>query len=354
MQFHPMPKPVLGCVGSLLAVFMESFTVLSFIFRRLLSAIPFTLMVSMTIFILIQLPPGDFVDSYAASLAAAGEHVDAAMMADMRHRFGLDQPVIVQYFKWITGVVQGDFGYSFEWNAPVSQLLGERMGLTFALTISTLLLSWAIALPIGIYSAVRRYSLFDYGFTLLGFICLAVPVFLMALVLMYLGVKYFGHDVTGLFSADYANAPWSWGRVLDLLSHIWIPVLLLGAEASAALIRIMRANLIDQLHMPYVVTARAKGLSEIRLLLKYPVRTALNPFVSTLGWTVPRLVSGAVIASIVLNLPTAGPLLFQSLLSQDIYLSGAFLLLLCLMTVIGTLLSDVLLVIIDPRIRLEH
>lgn len=327
---------------------------LSFIFRRMLSAIPFIFMVSLTVFVLIQLPPGDFVDSYAASLAASGEHVDAAMLADMRHRFGLDQPLIVQYFHWMAGVVQGDFGYSFEWNAPVSQLLGERMGLTLILTISTLILSWAIALPIGIYSAVRRYSVFDYIFTLIGFVSLAVPAFLLALVLMYLGVKYFGQDVTGLFSAEYANAPWSWGRVKDLLSHLWIPVIILGSEASAALIRIMRANLIDQLHMPYVVTARAKGLSEVKLLLKYPVRIALNPFVSTLGWTIPRLVSGAVIASIVLNLPTAGPLLFQSLLAQDIYLSGAFLLLLCLMTVIGTLLSDILLVILDPRIRLEQ
>lgn len=328
---------------------------LSFILRRLLSAIPFFFLVSLTVFVLIQLPPGDFVDSYAAKLAANGETIDAAQLVQMRHSFGLDQPLLLQYGAWIFGILtRGDFGYSFEWNAPVSSLIGERMGLTLILTGLTLVLSWVIALPVGIYSAVRRYSPLDYVFTLSSFLFLAVPVFLTALVLMFLAVRFFGLDVTGLFSAEQANAPWSWARVLDLLSHLWIPALILGAEASAALVRIMRANLIDQLHMPYVVTARAKGVSELRLLLKYPVRIALNPYVSTLGWTIPRLVSGAVIASIVLNLPTAGPLLYQALLSQDIYLSGAFLLLLCLMTIFGTLLSDLLLVLLDPRIRLEQ
>lgn len=326
---------------------------LSYIFRRMLSAIPFMFMVSLTVFILIQLPPGDFVDSYAASLSASGEVIDAATLADMRHRFGLDQNIMVQYFHWIAGVVQGDFGYSFEWNSPVSKLLGERMGLTLVLSISTLMLTWAIALPIGIYSAVRRYSVGDYVFTLIGFIGLAVPQFLLALVMMFLGVKYFGHDVTGLFSPEYANAEWSWDRWMDLLSHLWIPMIILGTAASASLIRIMRANLIDQLYMPYVVTARAKGLSETKLLLKYPVRIALNPFVSSIGWILPNLISGAVITSIVLNLQTVGPQLYQSLLSQDIYLSGAILLLICLLTVVGMLISDILLVILDPRIRFE-
>ncbi|MEC5397699.1 ABC transporter permease [Uliginosibacterium sp. H1] len=331
----------------------ESCPVLNYIFKRLLSAIPFMFLVSLTVFVLIQLPPGDFVTSWAAQAAAAGEEVTPAMMEEMRRRFGLDQPLIVQYFAWIGGVVQGNFGYSFEWNAPVATLLGERMGLTLVVTVSTLILSWCIALPVGIYSAVRRYSLLDYSFTFIAFVSLAVPGFLIALILMYMSVKLFNADVTGLFSPEYANAPWSWGRVKDLMAHMWIPVIILGTEASASLIRIMRANLIDQLHMPYVVTARAKGLTETKLLLKYPVRIALNPFVSTLGWTVPRLVSGAVIVSIVLNMPIAGPMLMQSLLSQDIYLSGAFLLLLCLMTVIGTLLSDILLVVLDPRIRVQ-
>ncbi len=327
---------------------------LSYIFRRLLSAIPFMFLVSLTVFILIQLPPGDFVDSWAAMKASSGEVVDPAQMADMRHRYGLDQNIMIQYFHWIIGVLQGDFGYSFEWNSPVSALIGERMNLTLILSVGTLFVTWAIALPIGIYSAVRRYSVGDYFFTFIGFIGLAVPHFLIALVLMFLAVKYWSLDVTGLFSAEFANAEWSWARFVDLLHHLWIPMIILGLGSTASLIRIMRANLIDQLYMPYVVTARAKGLTEVRLLMKYPVRIALNPFVSTIGMILPHLVSGAVITSIVLNLPTAGPLLYTSLLSQDIYLSGAFLLLLCMMTVVGTLISDILLVILDPRIRLEQ
>lgn len=319
----------------------------------MLSAIPFMFMVSLTVFILIQLPPGDFVDSYAASLSASGEVIDAATLADMRHRFGLDQNILIQYFHWIAGIVQGDFGYSFEWNKPVSELIWDRLGLTLVLSICTLMLTWMIALPIGIYSAVRRYSIGDYFFTLVGFVGLAVPQFLLALVMMFVAVKYYSHDVTGLFSPEYANAPWSWGRWMDLLSHLWIPMIILGTAASASLIRIMRANLIDQLYMPYVVTARAKGLSEVKLLLKYPVRIALNPFVSSIGWILPNLISGAVITSIVLNLQTVGPQLYQSLLSQDIYLSGAILLLICLLTVVGMLISDILLVILDPRIRFE-
>ena len=326
---------------------------LRYIGRRLLATIPFMLLVSLTVFVLIQLPPGDFVTSYAAKLAASGETVDATTIADMRARFGLDQPMLVQYFHWIGGVLQGDFGYSFEWQAPVVDLIGERMMLTLVLALLTLVFTWAVALPIGIYSAVRKYSLGDYVFTLIGFIGLAAPNFLLAIILMYVAVVEFGQDVTGLFSPEYVNAAWSWGKVVDLLQHLWIPIIILGASSAASLIRIMRANLIDQLYQPYVITARAKGLKERTLLFRYPIRLALNPFISTLGWTIPHLVSGAVITSIILNLPTAGPLLLQSLLSQDIYLSGAFLLLLCLMTVIGTLLSDILLVLVDPRIRFD-
>jgi peptide/nickel transport system permease protein len=326
---------------------------LRFVLRRLLATIPFVFLVSLTVFVLIQLPPGDFVTSYAAKLAASGETVDATAIADMRARFGLDQPMLVQYFHWIGGVLQGDFGYSFEWQAPVVDLIGERMTLTLVLALLTLVFTWAVALPIGIYSAVRKYSLGDYVFTLIGFIGLAAPNFLLAIILMYVAVVEFGQDVTGLFSPEYVNAAWSWGKVVDLLQHLWIPIIILGASSAASLIRIMRANLIDQLYQPYVITARAKGLKERTLLFRYPIRLALNPFISTLGWTIPHLVSGAVITSIILNLPTAGPLLLQSLLSQDIYLSGAFLLLLCLMTVIGTLLSDILLVLVDPRIRFD-
>jgi peptide/nickel transport system permease protein len=324
-----------------------------FIARRLLGMIPFIFLVSVAVFLLIKLTPGDFVSNYAASLAASGETVDDSMLADMRMRLGLDQPVLVQYWDWISGVARGDFGYSFEWQQPVVSLIGERIGLTLILSVATLFFTWAIALPIGVYSAVRRYSFGDYFFTLVGFIGLAVPGFLMALILMFVGVSVFHTDVGGLFSPAFANAPWSWARVGDLASHLWVPMIILGTSGAASLIRIMRANLLDQLHQPYVDTARAKGLSEITLLIRYPIRVALNPFVSTLGFVLPQLVSGSVIISIVLNLPTAGPLLLQALLGQDQYLAGAFLLLLCSLTVFGTLLSDILLALLDPRIRYQ-
>ena len=315
--------------------------------------IPFIFLVSITVFLLIKLTPGDFVSNYAASLAASGETVDDSMLADMRTRYGLDQPVIVQYWDWISGVVKGDFGYSFQWQQPVVSLIGERIGLTLIMSVSTLFFTWAIALPIGVYSAVRRYSWGDYFFTMLGFLGLAIPGFLMALILMFVGVSVFHTDVGGLFSPEYANAPWSWERVVDLAKHLWVPMIILGTSGAASLIRIMRANLLDQLHQPYVDTARAKGLSEVTLLIRYPIRVALNPFVSTLGFVLPQLVSGSVIISIVLNLPTAGPLLLQALLGQDQYLAGAFLLLLCSLTVFGTLVSDILLALLDPRIRYQ-
>jgi peptide/nickel transport system permease protein len=324
-----------------------------FIARRLLGMIPFIFLVSITVFLLIKLTPGDFVSNYAASLAASGETVDDAMLASMRSRYGLDQPLLIQYWDWISGVARGDFGYSFEWQQPVVSLIGERIGLTLVLSLSTLFFTWAIALPIGVYSAVRRYSIGDYIFTFLGFVGLAVPGFLIGLVLMFVGVSVFHTDVGGLFSPAYTNAPWSIARVGDLLKHLWVPMIILGVSGAASLIRIMRANLLDQLNQPYVDTARAKGLSELTLLVRYPIRVALNPFVSTLGFILPQLVSGSVIISIVLNLPTAGPLLLQALLGQDQYLAGAFLLLLCAMTVIGTLLSDILLALLDPRIRFQ-
>jgi peptide/nickel transport system permease protein len=324
-----------------------------FITRRLLGMIPFIFLVSITVFLLIKLTPGDFVSNYAASLAASGETVDDAMLASMRARYGLDQPLLIQYWDWISGVARGDFGYSFEWQQPVVSLIGERIGLTLVLSLSTLFFTWAIALPIGVYSAVRRYSIGDYIFTFLGFVGLAVPGFLIGLVLMFVGVSVFHTDVGGLFSPTYTNAPWSIARVGDLLKHLWVPMIILGVSGAASLIRIMRANLLDQLNQPYVDTARAKGLSELTLLVRYPIRVALNPFVSTLGFILPQLVSGSVIISIVLNLPTAGPLLLQALLGQDQYLAGAFLLLLCAMTVIGTLLSDILLALLDPRIRFQ-
>lgn len=327
---------------------------LNYIFKRMLSAIPFMFMVSLTVFILIQLPPGDFVDSYAAAAASSGETISPEKMADLRHQFGLDRHILIQYFYWIGGIVTGNFGYSFEWQSPVKDLVGERIGLTLILSVAAMLFTWALALPIGVYSAVKRYSIGDYFFTFVGFIGLAVPNFLLALVMMFIASKYYNQDVTGLFSPEFQSADWSLARVNDLMHHLWIPMIIMGAASSAGLIRILRANLIDQLYMPYVVTARSKGLSEVKLLIKYPVRIALNPFVSSIGWILPNLVSGAVIISIVLNLPTVGPMLYQSLMSQDIYLSGTILLVVCLLTVVGTLLSDILLVILDPRIRLEQ
>jgi peptide/nickel transport system permease protein len=324
-----------------------------FILRRLLGMIPFIVLVSFTVFVLIKLPPGDFVSNYAANLSASGETVNQATLTQMRQEFGLNQPFLVQYWDWIDGVLHGNFGYSFEWQQPVSALIGERMGLTLILSISALLFTWAIALPIGVYSAVKRYSWGDYLFTFVSFLGLSVPGFLLGLVLMYVGITVFGENIGGLFSPQYLNAPWSWGRVLDLARHLWIPMVILGTSGSASLIRIMRANLIDQLHQPYVETARAKGLSELTLLIRYPIRVALNPFISTLGWVLPNLISGSVILSIVLNLPTAGPMLFDALLAQDQFLAGAFLLLLCSLTVLGTLLSDILLALLDPRIRVQ-
>jgi peptide/nickel transport system permease protein len=327
---------------------------IGFIVKRLLWMIPSLFAVSFLAFVLIQLPPGDYVTTYIATLAASNEIVDQNAAAELRARFGLDQPFIVQYLKWITGIVtRGDFGLSFEWQQPVSELIWERMALTLVVTTSTLLMTWAIAFPIGVYSAVRKYSIGDYVATFLGFLGLAIPSFLLALVLMYVAVVQFGQDVGGLFSPEYQTAPWSWAKVQDLLAHLWVPVIILATNGTASLIRIMRANMLDELHRPYVTTARAKGLSEFRLLLKYPVRLAINPFISTIGWLLPNLVSGALIVAVVLSLPTAGPLLLQSLMSQDMYLAGAFILLMCTLTLVGTLLSDLLLAAVDPRIRYD-
>jgi peptide/nickel transport system permease protein len=304
--------------------------------------------------VLIQLPPGDYVTTYIATLAASNEIVDQNTAADLRSRFGLDQPMIIQYWKWITNIIlYGDFGLSFEWQQPVSELIWERMSLTLVLTFSTLLLTWGIALPIGMFSAVKKYSIGDYVVTFFSFLGLAVPSFLLALVLMYFAAVEFGQSVGGLFSEQYQNAPWNFDKFIDFLQHLWIPVVILGVSGTASLIRVMRANMLDELNRPYVTTARAKGLSEFTLLVKYPMRLALNPFISTIAWLLPNLVSGSIIVAIVMSLPTAGPLLLQSLMSQDMYLAGAFILLICALTVVGSLISDILLALVDPRIRLE-
>lgn len=327
---------------------------LRFIAKRLLWMVPALFAVSFLAFVLIQLPPGDFVTSYVATLAASNEIVDQNAAAALRERFGLNDPMLVQYAKWIGGIItRGDFGLSFEWQQPVSDLIWERMALTLVLTLATLIATWAIALPIGVYSAVRKYSIGDYIVTSISFAGLAIPSFLLALVLMYVAAIEFGQDVSGLFSPAYEKAPWSIAKMWDLLQHLWIPVLILAVSGTASLIRVMRANMLDEIHKPYVTTARAKGLSEFRLLLKYPVRVALNPFISTLAWLLPNLVSGSIVVAIVLNLPTAAPLLLQSLMAQDMYLAGAFVLLICALTLIGSLISDILLALVDPRIRLE-
>jgi peptide/nickel transport system permease protein len=324
---------------------------LNYIIRRTLWAVPFMFAASIVAFALITLPPGDYVTTFAQTLSQSGDVVDSARLDALRERYGLDQPFIIQYFRWISGVLQGDFGISFEWQQPVSTLIWERLGLSFMLEISTLIFAWSVALPLGIYSAVKKYSVGDYIASVIGFIGLAVPNFLIALVLMYVAVVAFGADVSGLFSPEYRDAPWSWDKFLNLLAHIWIPVIILGTSTVASLMRIMRANLLDELNKPYVTTARAKGLTEFNLIMKYPVRLALNPFVSTIGWAFPQLISGAVITAYVLSLPTSGPLLLQALLAQDMYLAGAFILLLCCFSIIGMLVSDILLALVDPRIR---
>jgi peptide/nickel transport system permease protein len=322
-----------------------------FIIRRLILIVPTVFVISVISFIIIQLPPGDFLTSYVATLESSGQIVDDGEIEALRERYGLGDPVYVQYFKWISGVVQGDFGQSLQWNRPVAELIGERLSLTLVLSISSLLLIWAISFPIGVYSAVRQYSPGDYFFTFLSFVGLGIPNFLLALVLMWYAYSQFGTTVGGLFSNEYATAPWSVGKVFNLLEHLWIPTLVLSIGGVAGLIRIMRANLLDELHRPYVITARAKGATERHLILKYPVRVALNPFVSTVGWILPGIVSGSIIISVVLNLPTTGPLLLTALRSQDMYLAGAIILLLSILTVLGTFISDMLLAWLDPRIR---
>ncbi len=326
---------------------------LAFILRRLLIMIPTLFVISIVTFIVIQLPPGDYLTTYVANLQQTGETADEAVIESLRARYGLDKPLPVQYGKWIWGVVHGDFGQSFSYNKPVGELIWERLGLTVTISLITLVFTWIIAIPIGIYSATHQYKLFDYVFTFLGFIGMSAPGFMVALVLLYVSYAAFGTSVGGLFSEAFIDAPWTWAKVGDLLRHIWVPVAVLAVSGTAGLIREVRANLLDQLEMPYVVTARAKGLSEWRLLLKYPVRIAVNPIVSTIGWMLPGLLSGSVIVDIVLSLPTSGPLLLNALQEQDMYLAGSFVMLLSTLTVIGTLLSDILLAWVDPRIRFE-
>lgn len=327
---------------------------LAYITRRLLLMIPTLLLISILSFTIIQLPPGDYLTTYMANLAQTGEAADEALLASLRTRYGLDLPMPVQYLKWMGGVLRGDFGQSFTMQKPVKDLIWERLSLTFLIAFFSILLTYVIAVPIGIYSATRQYTVGDYTVTFLGFVGLATPPFLLALVLQYVSYTWFDTSIGGLFSDELVDAPWSWAKIKDLLEHLWIPVAILSLAGTAGTIRTLRANLLDQLQMPYVETARAKGLPEWRILIKYPVRMAINPMISTLGWMLPYLVSGSVIVATVLGLPTTGPLMLTALMEQDMYLAGTFVMMLSVLTVVGTLISDILLVLVDPRIRFER
>ncbi|TCC62189.1 ABC transporter permease [Kribbella pittospori] len=325
---------------------------LRFLVRRLLWMAVTLAAISFVTFVVIKLPPGDYTSTVIANAEARGQDIPDSQIAELKRHYGLDKPFLVQYLTWISGVVlHGDLGQSFAWNQSVASLIGNRVLLSMVLSIASLLFVWAIAFPIGIYSALRQYSPGDYVASFLGFIGMAVPEFMLALVMMYVGFRYFGQSVGGLFSPEYADAAWNLGKLLDLVSHLWIPIVVVGVAGTAGLIRITRANLLDELHKPYVATARAKGLPEWKLLLKYPVRMSLSPFFSTVGWLLPGLISGETIVSVVMSLPTSGPLLLGAVKSQDMYLVGSFVLILSTLTVIGTMLSDLALAWWDPRIR---
>lgn len=308
--------------------------------------------ISIVAFIIIQLPPGDYLNTLVSQMQAQGETVDSEAIRALERQYGVGKPIWDQYFIWISNIVlHGDFGDSFEYNRSVTSMIGSRLAWTIGISVGSLIVTWIVAFPLGIYSAVKKYTAGDYVLTFISFLGLAIPEFMLALVLLYVSSEYWGLSVGGLFSPEYVDAAWSLAKVGDLLSHLWIPVLIVGVASTAGLVRTMRANLMDELNQPYVVTARAKGLSETRLILKYPVRMALNPFISTIGWTLPAIISGEAIVAIVLNLPTLGPLLLRSLQSQDMYLAGGIILIISTLTVLGTLVSDILLAVTDPRIR---
>ena len=326
---------------------------LFYFFRRCIYTIGVLIVVSVIAFIIIQLPPGDFLTNRIAQLQASGATVDEAIVDALRKRYGLETPLYQQYFKWIWKLLHGDLGFSFEYNKPVSELIAQRLPLTIIVSFFALVFAYAVAIPIGIYSATHQYSISDYGFTIIGFAGLATPNFLFALILMFLFFKYFGLSVGGLFSPEYIWAPWSIGKFIDMLKHLPIPIIVIGTAGTAGLIRVMRGCLLDELRKQYVITARAKGVEERALLFKYPVRMAINPIVSTIGWMLPAIFSGETITAIVLSLPTTGPLLFSALMAEDMFLAASILMILGFLTVIGTFLSDILLIWIDPRIRYE-
>ena len=323
-----------------------------FFLRRLALFIPTMFLMSIVAFAIILAPPGDFLTDYVAQLQSQGTVVKQAQLDALERRYGLDQPVHIQYLKWIWGISHWDLGLSLEFQLPVAQLLNERLLLTVVLGLLTVLFTWTMAIPNGIVSAVKQYSVIDHVFTVLSYLGVGTPNFMLALVLMWLALSLFGMNLTGMFSQGYVDAPWSFGRVLDLLKHIWLPVLIIGTDGTARFTRIVRANLLDELSKPYVETALSKGLPKWKAVLKYPVRLALNPFVSTAGWALPELLSGSLIVATVMSLPTLGPLLLRALLSQDQYMAGSIVLILTGLTLIGTLISDLVLALMDPRIRM--
>lgn len=326
---------------------------LTFVVRRLLRLIPTLVVISILVFVIIQLPPGDFFDSLQAELAESDSQADQEAFEALRKQYHLDQPLWKQYVHWAAGCLKGDFGYSFEWRQPVAELIGERLGLTFLMAFSALVFMWLVALPIGIYTACHKGSFGDHLLTFFAFIGLCVPPFIIALVAMYVAVFKFGGSAGGLFSPDYKYAAWSLAKVWDLLKHIWVPAVVIGAAGTAGLMRIMRSSMLDVLNEQHITTARAKGLSERWVIYKYAVRVAINPMISILGLQLPRLVSGSIIVAIVLGLPTMGPLFYRALETQDMFLAGTFLMLMAILMLLGNLLADVLLAWVDPRIRLD-
>lgn len=325
---------------------------LLYIIRRVLMLIPILIIMSAVAFFLIQLPPGDYVTFRIQQLKMSGVEVSDVEAENLKMEFGLDKPPIVRYFNWVSGIVtKGYWGRSLQWNKPVHEILGERVPMTVVISLSALIFSWLIAIPIGIYSATHQYSAFDYIATFIAFIGVATPGFLLALIIAWTVFALFNFSALGLFSQQYMAAPWSWDKFVDLLKHLWVPMILVGLGNTGSTIRVVRNNLLDELHKQYVITARAKGLSEWKLLLKYPVRMAVNPLLSTLSWVLPGLISGAVLIDIVLSLQTVGPVLLRATLAQDMYLAGSIVLILSSLTVIGALLGDIALVLFDPRIR---
>ncbi len=326
---------------------------LGYVVHRILLMVPTLVAISLLVFLIIQLPPGDYLESHIAELQSQGESVDEQKIAFLRQHYGLDKPVWQQYLVWVWGMLQGDFGFSFEYNLPVNDVVGDRLFLTMFVSIVTVLFTWAIAFPIGIYSATHQYSWGDYGLTFIGFIGVATPNFLLALVMLYLANVYFGTSIGGLMDAEYIDQPWSLGKFVSVLEHLWIPVIVIGTSGTAGMIRRLRANLLDELQKQYVTTGRAKGLPEGKLLRKYPLRMALNFFISDIGSLLPTVISGAEMVAVVMSLPTTGPMLLSALQSQDMYLAGSFLMFLAFLTVIGVLISDLALAVLDPRIRLQ-